>query len=79
MTPSQITMTTLWMGSPNSMNPNIKFTLEPEKDDQYPFLDTCVHINEDDTIYRKPTHTDQYHNFKTKPPSTTIRCMYPLT
>ena len=52
----------------NSIDPNIKFTNEPEVNFKIPFLDTCVKINDDATtsveIYRKSTHTDQYLNFQ---------------
>ena len=51
----------------NSIDPHIQFTIEPELEGRMPFLDTCIHINNDasikTTIYRKPTHTDQYLNF----------------
>jgi retron-type reverse transcriptase len=47
----------------NSIDHHIQFTIEPEKDGNLPFLDLCVHVNDDAstkiTIYRKPTHTDQ--------------------
>ena len=49
----------------NSVDPAIKFTVEDNKeDDSIPFLDTIVKPEENGglsiTVYRKPTHTDQY-------------------
>ena len=52
----------------NSIDNNIKFTTEQPTDGELPFLDTnvCLHENGSTTIkvYCKPTHTDQYLNFK---------------
>ena len=52
----------------NSRNPHIKFTMETEENDQLPFLDTCVLLQDDGSletkVYRKPTHTDQYLNWE---------------
>ena len=51
----------------NSQNPHIKFTCEPKVNGQLAFLDTKITRKEggslDVTIYRKPTHTDQYLHF----------------
>ena len=49
----------------NSVDPAIKFTVEDNKQDgSIPFLDTIVkpeaHGTLSITVYRKPTHTDQY-------------------
>ena len=49
----------------NSVDPAIRFTLEDNKEDgSIPFLDTIVKPEVDGslsiTVYRKPTHTDQY-------------------
>ena len=49
----------------NSVDPAIQFTLEDNKEDgAIPFLDTIVKPEADGklstTVYRKPTHTDQY-------------------
>ena len=56
----------------NSIDPHIKFTIEPVKDSHLPFLDTEIILNEDATtdtrVYRKPTHTDQYLNWSSNHP-----------
>ena len=49
----------------NSVDPAIQFTVENNKEDgAIPFLDTIVKPEADEslsiTVYRKPTHTDQY-------------------
>ena len=48
----------------NSQDLHIQFTVEPTQQDSLPFLDTLVTIQPDNTfsttVYRKPTHTDQY-------------------
>ena len=56
----------------NNIDPHTEFTIEPEKDKQLPLLDLCMHILDDSstklTTHRKPTHTDQYLNFKSHHP-----------
>ena len=48
----------------NSQDPYIQFTVEPTQQGSLPFLDTLVTIEPNNTfsttVYRKPTHTDQY-------------------
>ena len=48
----------------NNHQPSIRFTMETEKDNKLALLDTAV-LREPDgclttSVYRKPTHTDQY-------------------
>ena len=51
----------------NSMDENIKFTVEPEQDNMLAFLDTCICLKDDGStkvkIYQKTTHTNQYLNW----------------
>ena len=48
----------------NSQDPHIQFTVEPTQQGSLPILDTLVTIEPNNTfsttVYRKPTHTDQY-------------------
>ena len=48
----------------NSLKPSIQFTIKNEQDNNIAFLDTMIHREPDgsltSTVYRKPTHTDQY-------------------
>ena len=48
----------------NNQDPHIQFTVEPTQQDSFPFLDSLITIQPDNnfstTVYRKPTHTDQY-------------------
>ena len=48
----------------NNQDPHIQFTVEPTQQGSLPFLDTLVTIQPDNifstSVYRKPTHTDQY-------------------
>ena len=59
----------------NSIHHSIKFTIEEEKENCLPFLDTLIKRREDGSIsvsvYRKPTHTDQYLNFNSNHPTST--------
>ena len=56
----------------NSLDPNIKFTQENLTSNSLPFLDCLVTINDDGSlstsVYRKPTHTDQYLQFDSHHP-----------
>lgn len=48
----------------NTRHPTINFTMEVEKDNKLPFLDTLITRSTDGKlnhqVYRKPTHTDRY-------------------
>ena len=48
----------------NSQQPTIRFTMEIEKDNTIPFLETSVSRDSDGPLttsgYKKPAHTDQY-------------------
>ena len=57
----------------NSLDPHIQFTSEPSREDgSMPFLDTLVMPQPDKslitTVYRKPTHTDLYLQWKSPQP-----------
>ena len=56
----------------NSFDENIQFTYEIENENKIPFLDVLIIRNSDDslstTVYRKPTNTDLYINWKSHSP-----------
>jgi len=51
----------------NTVNPNIRFTIEKEPEDNIAFIDVSINKNENGTlkfkVYRKPTHTNRYLNY----------------
>ena len=67
----------------NNIRDSIKFTMEEEKDNSLPFLDTRLMKRDDGTIditvYREPTHTDRYLDFRSHHPSHVkrglVRCL----
>ena len=68
----------------NSQQPSIRFTMETEKDNKLAFLDTAV-LREPDgrlttSVYRKPTHTDQYLAYDSHHPQSVkrgiVKCLY---
>ena len=68
----------------NNQQPSIRFTMETEKDNKLAFLDTAV-LREPDghlttSIYRKPTHTDQYLAYDSHHPQSVkrgiIKCLH---
>ena len=67
----------------NGQHPNIKFTIEHEKENKLAFLDVLVTRSETRLctgVYRKPTHTDRYIPFHSHHHRRTItgvlRCMH---
>ncbi|XP_048259337.1 uncharacterized protein LOC124120314 [Haliotis rufescens] len=63
---------TLLLQHLNQQHPRVQFTIETEKDNQLPFLDVLVCRNAANriqtSVYRKPTHTDQYIHFNSNHP-----------
>ena len=68
----------------NNQQPSIRFTMETEKDNKLAFLDTAV-LREPDgrlttSVYRKPTHTDQYLAYDSHHPQlvkrSIVKCLY---
>jgi len=60
-----------------SQQPTIRFTMKIEKDNTIPFLDTSVSRDSNGvlttTVYRKPTHTDQYLAYDSHHPQSVKR------
>ena len=56
----------------NFINPSIQFTVDIEKNSRHPFLDTIIirapSGNLSFSIYRKPTHTNNYLKFNSNNP-----------
>ena len=70
----------------NSQQSTIRFTMEIEKDNTIHFLDTSVSRDSNGllttTVYRKPTHTDQYLAYDSHHPQSVkrgiVECLYDL-
>ena len=68
----------------NSQQPTIRFTMETEKESKFAFLDTSVSRELDGrlttSVYRKPTHTDQYLAYDSHHPQSVkrgiVKCLY---
>ncbi|XP_078361584.1 uncharacterized protein LOC144645943 [Oculina patagonica] len=68
----------------NNQQPSIRFTLETESDSKLAFLDTAVSREPDGrlttSVYRKPTHTDQYLAYDSHHPQSVkrgiVKCLY---
>ena len=68
----------------NNQQPTIRFTMETEKDNSIPFLDTSVIRDSNGflttSVYRKPTHTDQYLAHDSHHPQSVkrgiVKCLY---
>ena len=68
----------------NSQQPTIRFTMQIEKDNTIPFPDTSVSRDSNGllttTVYRKPTHTDQYLAYDSHHPQSVkrgiVQCLY---
>ena len=57
----------------NAKHPNIKFTMEVEKDEKLPFLDVLISSKNDNfetSVYRKQTFTGLFMNFRSFLPET---------
>ena len=55
----------------NSIQPSIQFNMEKKQDNKLPFLDVLVTGTKQgfrSYVYRKPTFTRQYHNFRSHHP-----------
>ena len=68
----------------NSQQPTIRFTMETENDNKIAFLDASVSREPDGrlttSVYRKPTHTDQYLAYDSHHPHSVkrgiVKCLY---
>ncbi|KAL9973358.1 hypothetical protein ACROYT_G019801 [Oculina patagonica] len=68
----------------NNQQPSIRFTMETENDCKIAFLDTTVSREPDGrlttSVYRKPTHTDQYLAYDSHHPQSVkcgiVKCLY---
>ena len=74
----------IFLRHPNSHQPTIRFTMETETNNTIPFLDTLVTRDSDGylstSVYRKPTHTDQYLTYDSHHPQSVkrgiVKCLY---